>query len=263
MTPERLMPASRARICETPIATPRGRLRCRASACPPASASLTAARRDGPWGADPAAVGQGATADELAAEEDDAVDGQEDRGGEGLGELRAELVLEGQADDAHRDGAEDDEPGQALVGLPRWRAPDRADRRHRRCGPTGAGSRRAGPRRADVQADEEGEEEGLLLGLRIDQVVPAEQGGDQHAVAEAGDREELGHALDEADDDRLQVRQLWLLLARRRSFTLGHRAGPGHRRPPARGRCRLGAMAKALWLLRHCQGPRRAAAWRP
>ena len=48
--------------------------------------------------------------------------------------------------------------------------------------------------------DEEGEEEVVVL---VD--VPAEQAGRDHAVAEAGDREGLGDALQQPEDDGLEV----------------------------------------------------------
>ncbi len=55
-------------------------------------------------------------------------------------------------------------------------------------------------RRSAVGGDEEGEEVVVVL---VD--VPAEGLGHDHGVAEAGDREGLGDALDQAEDDRLQV----------------------------------------------------------
>jgi hypothetical protein len=51
----------------------------------------------------------------LASEQDQAVDRQEDGGGQGLGEERAKRVLEEQTGDAHGDGRRDNQPGQALV----------------------------------------------------------------------------------------------------------------------------------------------------
>ena len=44
----------------------------------------------------------------------------------------------------------------------------------------------------------------LGLGLPHDDVVPAEQGREQDSVAEAGNREQLGRALEHAQDDRLK-----------------------------------------------------------
>ena len=62
-------------------------------------------------------------------------------------------------------------------------------------------------RGGDVQADEEREIERLVCRLAGDELVPAEQLGQQHRVAEARDREQLGDALHDPDHDRLQVRQ--------------------------------------------------------
>ena len=50
-------------------------------------------------------------------------------------------------------------------------------------------------RGANMKSDDEGEEERFGLRLGVDEVVPTEQGRQQHAVAEARDREELGDAL--------------------------------------------------------------------
>ena len=61
-------------------------------------------------------------------------------------------------------------------------------------------------RAADVQHHDEREPEGLGLGLARDQVVPAEQRREQHGVAEARDREELGDALQQPEHDRLERR---------------------------------------------------------
>ncbi len=60
-------------------------------------------------------------------------------------------------------------------------------------------------RGGDVQRHQEGEVEGLARGLGLGQVVPAEQFGQEHRVAEARDRHELGDTLEEADHDRLEV----------------------------------------------------------
>ena len=56
--------------------------------------------------------------------------------------------------------------------------------------------------------DEEREVEALGLGLRADEVVPAEQGREDDAVAEARDGEQLGDALQQPDDDRVEVREV-------------------------------------------------------
>ena len=55
-------------------------------------------------------------------------------------------------------------------------------------------------RRRQVRRDEEGEEEVVVL---VD--VPAEDARQDHAVAERGDRERLGDALEQPEDRRLEV----------------------------------------------------------
>jgi len=57
-----------------------------------------------------------------------------------------------------------------------------------------------------VQPDEERQEERLRLGLRLDQAVLAEDRRKDHGLSEARDREQLGHALDQTQHDRLEVR---------------------------------------------------------
>ena len=68
-------------------------------------------------------------------------------------------------------------------------------------------SRQKNTRRAIAVAtwrpDEEGKIERLVGRLAVEETVPAEPAGEQHRVAEAGHREQLGDALDDADDDRL------------------------------------------------------------
>ena len=58
----------------------------------------------------------GAATDALAASEDEAVDREEHRGGKRLGEDGPERVLEEQPDYTRRDGRDDEQPGEALVG---------------------------------------------------------------------------------------------------------------------------------------------------
>ncbi len=95
-------------------------------------------------------------------------------------------------------------------------------------------------RAADVQHHHERQPERLRLRLRIDELVPAEQGREQHRVAEAGDREQLGHALEDAEHDRLEVAE---------RSAKGGRDEHGHRRESlVRGRD---------------GGPSAAIAWRP
>src|SRR5215472_5814704 len=60
-----------------------------------------------------------------------------------------------------------------------------------------------------MEAHDEGEVGGLLLrDVQIPGPAATDQGGDQHVVAKAGNREQLGDALDEANDDGLGIGQV-------------------------------------------------------
>ena len=168
----------------------------------------------------------------LAGQQDQAVDGQEHGGEDGLAEDHPEQVLEDQADEADRDGGQDDHPGQALVG--RAELPPAGARGWPGQVPQGAEEPADHPhpvppevdeqrdRRGHVQADDEREVRGLGLGhVEIARPATADQGRDQDVVPEAGHREQLGHALDEADHGGLQVGQV------------------NHARPFAMLRCRI------------------------
>ena len=60
-------------------------------------------------------------------------------------------------------------------------------------------------RRPDMEADKEGEPERLRSRLGGDDVVPPEKRREDHRVPEARHGEELGDALEDAEDDRLPV----------------------------------------------------------
>src|SRR5712672_2831353 len=62
-------------------------------------------------------VGGGAAAQDFAGQQDQPVDGEEDRGGQRFGEQGAEGVFQGQSGDADRDGGDDQQPGEAFVGV--------------------------------------------------------------------------------------------------------------------------------------------------
>ena len=148
---------------------------------------------------------------DLATEEDEPVDDEEDRGGEGLCEKDAELVLEQQPCDARRNRRHDEEPSQPL-GRRRYGAgPDRVHQARNDGRPVAPEEGDEGERRAHVQGHDEGEPERLGLALGGDQVVPTEQRREDHRVAEARDREELAHALKDPEHDRLRVGDLGLL----------------------------------------------------
>ncbi len=195
VTPSRLMPATSAVDWAAPTRTPRDTPSCPARAPrrpwrPPGPPVRAPARDDG--------TAQPRTADQP-------VDHQEDRRHFRLRGQRAQLVLEREADDARRDARDDDQPRHPLVdrlgAAGRQRVEERADD----FDPVAPVEDQQAERAADVQHHDEREPERLGFGLQLHEVVPAEQRREQHRVAEAGDREQLGHALQNAEHDRLEV----------------------------------------------------------
>jgi hypothetical protein len=61
-------------------------------------------------------LGRVAAAQSFPGVQDDAVDGEEDGGRDRLAEDGPECVFQQQAGDADRDGGQDDQPGEPLVG---------------------------------------------------------------------------------------------------------------------------------------------------
>ena len=170
----------------------------------------------------------------LGAEQDQPVDEQQDRCRGGLGEQDPEGVLEHDAGQADRDRREDDHPCEPLVlvrhcqpqppvpqaqpharGQAAEEAPDdpdpvSAEEPHQRQG------RRAVQRHDVCQV-----ERALAAGLRglCHHGLPAaaEPGRDQHRMAEAGYREQFGHALDERDHQSLKIGHAGSLVMIKRS----------------------------------------------
>ena len=60
----------------------------------------------------------------------------------------------------------------------------------------------------DVEQDDERQPRRFGVRLCRDDLVPAEEGGKQDDVPEARDREQLAHALQDAEDDRLEPAQM-------------------------------------------------------
>ena len=152
----------------------------------------------------------------LAREQDEPVDRQEDRGRERLGEQRAEGVLEHQPGDPDRDRRDDSSQASrsslsratmrraAIVGFTVRK--NAADDAH----PVTPEEDQQRDGRRDVQRDDEGQVRAVLRRLRRrlrDQLLPvaADQRGHEHRVAEARDGEQLGDALQHADDGGLEV----------------------------------------------------------
>ncbi len=128
---------------------------------------------------------------------------EEDRRRLGRGEERAQRVLERQPEDAGGNRADHQQPAEPGVGVAlgdaaaAQRAPEPAEDPL----PVLEEEEEEDERGGAVGGDEEGEEVVVVL---VD--VPAEGLGHDHGVTEAGDRKGLGEALDQAEDDRLQVR---------------------------------------------------------
>ena len=150
-----------------------------------------------------AVAGFGAPAAQpLEGEQQDAVEDQEEGRGLGRGEEGAQRVLEGEAEDAGRDRPDHQQPAEprVVVALADATVADRAAEALEDPHPVGEEVEEEDDRGGAVGGDQEDEEVVVVL---VD--VPAEEARDDHPVAEAGDREGLGDALGEAEDQRLQV----------------------------------------------------------
>src|SRR2546423_1310836 len=79
----------------------------------PAAAETGVAGRNGSRGR-----GGGGGAHPLSGVQDGALEGEEDGRGDGFAEDSRERVFQQQAGDADRDGGQDDQPGEPLVGGP-------------------------------------------------------------------------------------------------------------------------------------------------
>ena len=119
-----------------------------------------------------------------------------------LPELVLDEALERGPDDVARDRPDDERPGEAFVGRADPAGGDRVERRPRV-------ARHVVPE-VDERADERPEVQGdveRLVQVRIGQDRPVEQPRHDDQVARARDRRELGHALGDAEHDRLQDAQ--------------------------------------------------------
>jgi hypothetical protein len=155
------------------------------------------------WGAGPA--------EPFPGEQDEPVDEQEHRRGGGLGEQSPEGVLQGDAGEPDRDGGKHDHPGQALIWpfdaqLPSARTAEQAGEQPADDpGPVGTEEPQQGQRGGAMQGHDVGQVERCLaagLGGLGHHGLPAaaDPGRDEDRVAQAGDREQLGNALDYGDD---------------------------------------------------------------
>ena len=120
-------------------------------------------------------------------------------------------MLEEKADQPCGDRADDEEPREPCVGvvvadltISQAAAEPLEDAR-----PFREEEDEEDGRRREVRGHEEGEEVGLVLAQ-----MPAEELRQDDGMAEARDREQLGHALQETDDDRLEVADQMLAAGR-------------------------------------------------
>ncbi len=144
-----------------------------------------------------------ATAEHFGAVEQQPIQSEKDRRRLRRGEDAAQLVLEQQAEDAGGDRADDEQPAELRVGVIRIDAavPKRAADSFQDPCPVAPEEGEQHERGRKVGRNQEREE---VLVVLVD--VPAEQPRQDHAVPEARDREQLGDALQEPEDDRPRVR---------------------------------------------------------
>ena len=145
----------------------------------------------------------------LARVQDEPVDDQEDSRPDGLAEQHPELVIEEQPGQADRDRRDDQHPGQLLVGrrdIPLANGTEEAgDDAH----PVAPEINHDADGGGHMQADDKGQVRRLRCGhVEISGPTAPDEGRDQDVVPQAGDREQLGDALNEPDDNGLEVRHV-------------------------------------------------------
>ena len=145
----------------------------------------------------------------LGRKQDQAVGDQEAGRGHRPSEVGPQPVLEQQADQTDRDGAHDQLPDEPLVGGGDAPASDAGEEAPGQPEPVAAVEDEQGEGGGHVRPDDEGEVR-RLRGRHVQVAGPAaaQHRRQQHAVSEAGDREELGHALQEAHDRGLEPAQV-------------------------------------------------------
>jgi len=120
--------------------------------------------------------------------------------GAGIAEQRLHRLLEEEPGKSDRDGAEDEAPTQPLLRRPLHSPGDGAadDRPYDRP-PVAPEIDDQGGRRPNMQEDNKRQERRVVL---VDR--PAQQLGEDDRVPEAADREELGDALEQRQDEGLE-----------------------------------------------------------
>ena len=107
-------------------------------------------------------------------------------------------MFQGEADDHRRNRADDDHQEELPVRR-HGRSTAAAQKGEEDVDPLAPEIDQQSGRRAEMQHDEEGQEG---RGILVD--GPAEQGWNDDGMGEAADREELGHALEGGQENRLQ-----------------------------------------------------------
>ena len=166
---------------------------------------------------------RGARPELLPAVQDDPVDDQEHAGHDGLAEDLPERLVGDHADQADRDGGQDDHPGQLLVPGAHLAVPERAEEPADDPDPVPPEVDQQGQRGGHVHADDEGQvRRGRRGHVQVAGPAAADQRREQHVVPQAGHREQLGYALDQADDGSLEVSDV-----RHEAFPVGPAEPPG------------------------------------
>ncbi len=107
-------------------------------------------------------------------------------------------MLQGEADDASRDGRDDDQPRHLLGGGLDLAADERAGPGADYVEPVPPEVGQQSQGAPDVEHDHEAEPVRFRLGLRNDQRVPPEKRGVNDRMAKARNREKLGNSLQNA-----------------------------------------------------------------
>src|SRR3981189_3453601 len=160
----------------------------------------------GLWGFGVVGISRGSAAQRLAGQQDQPVNREEDGRREWFGEQGAESVFEGQPGDPDGDGGDDQQPGEAFVGVggddaargdggPNG-ASESADDAH----PVGSEEDDQGQGGGHVQGDDDSQVRAGFAGRggRLgDQGFPAatDESRHQHGVSQAGDREQFSDTL--------------------------------------------------------------------
>src|SRR5579862_205654 len=159
-----------------------------------------------------------AAAEDLGTEQDEAVAREEDGCVLRRAEERAELVLQRDSEDARRNRADDEQPTELRVGVTGRDLPvaQRAPEALEDADPVAPEEAQEDERRRQMGGDEERQE---VVRVLLD--VPADELREDDAVTEAGDGEQLRHALKQAERGPLEVGDRHRSLRRARALRSG------------------------------------------